>query len=354
MLKDKYANYVISLIKGRFMGIHFPLEATISVTNRCNLKCIYCFGDFPLRQKDDFTTEEIKNLIDEMYSMGLRFVHISGGEPLMRKDIDQILWHVRSKNIILDLCTNGTLVERNIELLKKTVDFVAISIDGNKDITDRYRGEGVYDMAIKAVRVCRTVGIQPRVNAVLCNETVDSIEHLIYLSKAEKFYLSFNLPYGSQNKERDKYLTLDDEKIRQALNLILSYKKKGYPITFSLASYQYVINWPFSLKKVYLTEEDLNGINFKHNPCFYGRYICVIDGNGDVYPCTHYWGKESFIPMNMKKVGFKKAWEHLVSYRYPCKTCTDISFSEHNLFFKPSLSVWVNQVFNILRRNKGD
>ena len=73
----------------------------------------------------------------------------------------------QKKNILLEIITNGVLTTKHLPLLKETLDFICISIDGNEQITDENRGKGVYAKALETVRACRDAGIVTRVNGVL-------------------------------------------------------------------------------------------------------------------------------------------------------------------------------------------
>ena len=347
----KYWRYAYNLSKGRLLKRTFPLEATLAITNRCNINCVYCYGDYPGRSDRDIPLKNILALIDEMYSMGLRFIHISGGEALIRQDVGEILRYIKKKNILLEIITNGVLTMKHLPLLKETLDFICISIDGNEQITDENRGKGVYQKALETVRACRDAGIITRVNGVLSEKTADTLEHLIHLAAQEKFLLSFNLPYGSMSDDRTKSMPFNDQKMRDGIRLILDYKKRGYPINFSQNTYHYILNWPVSLQLNRLDADTAHKYGLKYSPCYYGKYICVIDANGDVYPCTHLWSETEFKPKNYMRDGFRAAWDNLAS-SHRCVTCTDLSFTDHNRMFSLNPSTMLNQVRNVVKINR--
>lgn len=347
----KYWRYAYSLLKGKILKQAFPLEATLAITNRCNINCVYCYGNYPERSDHDIPLKNILSLIDEMYSMGLRFIHISGGEALIRQDVGEILRHVKKKNILLEIITNGVLTIKHLPLLKETLDFICISIDGNEQITDGNRGKGIYAKALETVRACRNAGIVTRVNGVLSEKTVDTLDHLVHLAAEEKFLLSFNLPYGSVSIERSKTMPFHDQKMRNGIRKILDYKKCGYPINFSQSSYNYVLNWPVPLQQNRLDADTASKYGLKPTPCYYGKYICVIDANGDVYPCTHLWSEPEFKPKNYVRDGFRAAWDNLSS-NHSCVSCTDLSFNDHNRMFSLSSETLLNQLRTVLMPNK--
>lgn len=116
----KYITYVKEIIKGHITHKRIPILITLCVTNKCNLRCIYCYAEYYERNYREFTTQEILNLIDELVSMGTKYISINGGESLLRADICTIVDKIKEKNILeggtkfakkwLSLVTKGTFL----------------------------------------------------------------------------------------------------------------------------------------------------------------------------------------------------------------------------------------------------
>ena len=83
-------------------------------TNRCNLKCAHCYQDADEATGLELTTEEAECMIDEIADAGFKVMIFSGGEPLMRSDIFQLVAHARSKGLRPVFGTNGTLIFRKL------------------------------------------------------------------------------------------------------------------------------------------------------------------------------------------------------------------------------------------------
>ena len=134
-------------------GEHVPPFLIASITSSCNLHCAGCYSrcnqattdEVPVAQLSD---EDWKRIFDEADELGVSFILLAGGEPLLRKGV---LDAAGSRpNILFPVFTNGTLMgEGYFKLFDRYRNIVPImSIEGNKDITDARRGEGVYDRLI--------------------------------------------------------------------------------------------------------------------------------------------------------------------------------------------------------------
>jgi len=107
----------------------------ISVTDRCNLRCVYCMppeGVEPIDHKDILSFEEIMEFTKTAVKMGMKKVRLTGGEPLVRKGIDELVKMLAGLDGVRELCmtTNGILLTKYAEILKKNgLDRVNISLD---------------------------------------------------------------------------------------------------------------------------------------------------------------------------------------------------------------------------------
>ncbi len=143
----KLLNTAIKVLKIKYLGQRYPLIVTWPITNRCNLRCRYC--EEWKKAGDEMSTEEIKELITELKELGTVRISLSGGEPLVREDIGEIIDFIKENDMSVVLTSNGTLVPEKIEEIKNA-DVVKLSIEGEKAIHDRIRGEGSFENVIKA------------------------------------------------------------------------------------------------------------------------------------------------------------------------------------------------------------
>jgi len=137
-------------------GLHVPSFLIASITSACNLHCAGCYSRCneatvdagPVKQ---LSTEEWTNIFREAESLGVSFIMLAGGEPLLRWDVIEAAG--RMKNLLFPIFTNGTYMDdTTFAQLDKCRNLIPVlSIEGDREITDSRRGEGVYDKLIAAM-----------------------------------------------------------------------------------------------------------------------------------------------------------------------------------------------------------
>ena len=139
-LKSQFvlARYILR----KSLMLNVPMVAEIAVTSRCQLKCRHCSqGDFRKEENlDEFSTEKIKNLIDQLLKLGCFRVGFFGGEPLLRKDLFKLIKYATDKGMATRVTTNGLLLsEKNVLKLKKAgLSMLNVSIDSPGSGKTRY------------------------------------------------------------------------------------------------------------------------------------------------------------------------------------------------------------------------
>jgi len=140
---DEIARRIIQWYKGKKLK---PVKLQFNPTNRCNLKCRFCWlRDFPnLKYDDELSTEKYLALVKEAKKLGVREIQITGGgEPLMRNDIAEIMKAIKKRKMTGKLTTNGTLFTRDLvsTLVEIKWDEIVFSLDApNEKINDLHRG----------------------------------------------------------------------------------------------------------------------------------------------------------------------------------------------------------------------
>lgn len=106
-------------IKEKLFGMVFPATANLAVTLLCQCSCVHCSADlFKNREKKDLSTEEMKRVIDSALGLGSNLVIFVGGEPLLNKDIFELIRYVDKDKAIVSIFTNGQLLtEENVKRL---------------------------------------------------------------------------------------------------------------------------------------------------------------------------------------------------------------------------------------------
>ena len=177
------------LIQYNLFRKRFPLMVNLLLTNKCNLKCFYCYPQVFERETKDITTEKWLSVVDEFYEMGTEVMVLLGGEPLLHKGIDQIVDRVKQHGMICEMVTNGYYLEGKSAIVKK-LDSLCISIDGDKEENDNNRGKGSFKKAIEAIQLCKSWGLTTRVKAVITQNNISSLDFLCEFAKKEDVVLN--------------------------------------------------------------------------------------------------------------------------------------------------------------------
>lgn len=140
-------------------GVHIPWAMLIDPTERCNLRCKGCWAaEYDRTQDMDYAT--LDRVISEAEDLGIHFIVVSGGEPMVRKD-DLISLAKKHDNSVFHVYTNGTLIDR--DTAQHIADLgnmtFAISIEGFEEETDARRGKGVFNKVMQAMDNLREAGV---------------------------------------------------------------------------------------------------------------------------------------------------------------------------------------------------
>lgn len=341
----------VSLINSKINHKRVPLMVNWAITGRCNLRCIHCYGGYGVVQKDELSTDIVKNTIDELKKMGTKRINIEGGEPLLREDIKEIIDYVHKKNIEISVCTNGILLGEYVDFLKEKVDLVVLSLDGCEECHDSIRGKGNFEKVIKALDVCKKNSVRTLIFSSMIDKNIHDIDFLIDTAKKYNVYITFNLVVAKLKGSgvREKLNKISDEDYKTAFSKILEHKKSGAPIFYSENNLRQIINWPSFTHEI-LYEDDLKKIAQKDKeyliPCYAGINCCYIECNGDVYPCSEVVGLLDV--GNIGKGGFQSAFNHLSKVNF-CKHCYNTTLSELNLQCGANLKAVLNVIKNYIR-----
>jgi len=320
----KYANFVIEFLKAHLTRKDIPVIATLCVTQRCNLNCAYCYEENYKKNHREFSTVEMLSLIDELCEMGTKLISLNGGEALLRDDIGIVVDKIRKKNILCQLTTNGLLVKKKIDVIKK-IDALCLSIDGARECNDLNRGRGTYDKIIEGIECLKANNITFHTNTVLTKSNKKAVEEVMELACKYCFKTQFSTLRAEDSP--DKTLGLNDEELKEIIKKILDYKKSGKPIFSSYETYKNVLNWPFSYDRLTIFDEIPE--EYKPIKCYNKRFSCHIESDGSVYPCVVLVNK--FKSLNVHEVGLRKAWGNLSNNK--CNACYNICCNDLNLTF---------------------
>ncbi len=135
-----------------------------NVGRRCNLRCVHCYSQSRNQEyTDELTTEQGKALITDLAEFGSPVMLFSGGEPLMRKDLFELIPHATSKGMRAVISTNGTLIDKDCAAKLKDLglSYVGVSLDGLEATNDKFRAmKGAFSKALNGIRACQEAGLK--------------------------------------------------------------------------------------------------------------------------------------------------------------------------------------------------
>ena len=206
---------------------------------RCNLKCVHCYAQSKdIEYKNELTTEQGKELIDDLAQFGAPVILFSGGEPIMRKDLPELALYARSKGMRAVISTNGTLIDKKMAKVLKEIglSYVGVSLDGMRETNDKFRGfNGAFDLALQGMRNCLEEGIKVGLRFTINKKNVKDIPEIFDLLEKEKIprVCFYHLVYSGRGSKLVKE-DLSHEESRKTLDLIMDRTKavhdRGFPM----------------------------------------------------------------------------------------------------------------------------
>lgn len=348
MAKFRPSRYALQMLKNRVLGSRTPFRVQINLLNTCNYRCVYCYADYPMRPGDELPTDKMFFIVDEAAKAGAMQIGLVGGEPLIRKDIDQIVDHIKDKGMLVSVTTNATLVRKKMDVMRK-MDWIVVSLDGDEKANDPGRGAGTFKRTMDGVEALREAGIPVNFSTVLTKHSIHSIDFMVDLAKRCGGTADFTT-LTSQEREghqADRSLWPSREELNTALRTIIDLKRKGEPIGFSAVAYEKTLQWPdFSID---MYQGEGNNPSFNDVQCRAGRDFLIVDYNGDLYPCPQQLGLIKH--GNVFRDGFQKAWD--IAAGHDCHICPQTCTTDYSLFYSLRPSVVWNQFRNSRKHRNG-
>jgi len=271
-----------------------------NLIRRCNLTCKHCYTtsadiDFP----GELSTSEVFTVMDDLKAFHVPVLILSGGEPLLRKDIFDIALRAKEMGFYVGLSSNGTLItEHNIAAIDDIgFDYVGVSIDGMRETHDAFRrSEGSFDASLRGVRLCRERGIKVGLRFTLTQDNVNDFPGMLQLMDDEdvdKFYLS-HLNYGgrgNRNRKDDAVHAMTRRVMDTLFDKCLERLEAGRPAEFVTGNNDadgvYLLNW---VRRRFPEHEDTIHARLRQwGGNASGVNIANIDNLGNVHPDTFWW-----------------------------------------------------------------
>lgn len=195
-------------------------------TKTCNLKCMHCYANSDSKKYEgELSTKEAKALISDFDEFRVPVILFSGGEPLLRNDIFELIKHAENHKIRSTISTNGTLIDKDVarRIKKSGVGYVGISLDGIGYKHDEFRRtKGSFDKALNGIVNCREVNQKVGVRFTINSHNYNQLEDIFHLIKEEKInrVCFYHLVYSGRGSEMIKE-DISHAESRAAMDLIM-------------------------------------------------------------------------------------------------------------------------------------
>ncbi len=296
-----------------------PPVVVWNFTNICNLKCKHCYQDAGKRLKQELDLKSRLKVIDQLAEEDVFSIAYSGGEPLMDKDLWEVIKRANKYKFYQSIATNGTLITPDVarKMVEMGVNYVEISLDSTKaKVHDEFRGiPGFWEKAVKGIEnAVAQEGIQVGIASTITRLNFEELEDLIQFAKnigADKFYAFNFIPTGRGKDIVNVDLT--PEQREEMLNILYDHYQKG-DIVCMTTSPQYArvcmmkSNLSFAPSSHYTTARGRQARVLAEfiGGCGVGRAYCSIQPDGIVTPCV-------FMPIpvgDLKHQSFGEIWNN--------------------------------------------
>ena len=297
-----------------------PYAVLAELSHRCPLQCPYCSNPVELeRASGECTTDEWRRVMDEAVDLGVLHVHFSGGEPTVRRDLEQLVAHAAKVGLYSNLITSAVLLDedRVRRLADAGLDHVQISFqDSTSELGDRIAGyKGALEKKKKAARLVRKADLPLTVNAVMHRHNLHHLEDMIEMAvdlDAERIEVAQVQYYAWAYRNRAAFLPTR-EQLDEAVRIVEEARErlKGV-LTFDFVVPDYYAQRPKSC---------MGG---------WGRQFINISPSGKVLPCHAAEVIPGITYESVREKSLADIWEHSDSFNRfrgtdwmpePCQSC---------------------------------
>jgi heme b synthase len=291
------------------------------ITRRCNLRCVHCrsSSEIEVKAHPDFPMEEAFRIIDDITGYAKPVIVLSGGEPLLRKDVFEIARYGTEKGLRMCLATNGTLVTDEVcaKIKDSGIRIVSLSLDGSEEtVHDDFRSQkGAFTATIHAAHLFRDHGIEFIINSSFTKRNQEEIPKVHALAKelgATAWYLFMIVPTGRGEDIMNELISKEDYEDILDWHYQMEKDEKDLLVRPTCAPHYY---------RIVLQKAKEEGSKFERRTlkfstggskgCIAGQLIALIDVDGNVLPCS-YFPKPAG---NIREQSFQDIWENSELFR---------------------------------------
>jgi len=286
-----------------------PYLIALNLTERCNLACEHCYLDAKVLKEgavDELGTDDLKRVLGEIAEVGPEaMVVLTGGEPMLRRDLPELARHASGLGLMVVVGTNGMLLrpDRIRELQDAGVAGVGISVDSlNPDHHDDFRGKkGAWIKTMQGIDACKGVGMPFQIHFSATDETADEIDDMVAFAR-NAGAMVLNVFFMVCTGRGEKYSGISPEKYDRVLRRVAKAAKEEKRLMvrakcaphFKRIAIEMDPDWPITAAHGY----DAGG-------CIAATRYARITPTGDVTPCPYMENSAG----SVKDQSFAKIWQ---------------------------------------------
>lgn len=235
-------NAALAVLKAKLFHRPTPLAVSWLITTRCNASCPYC--GIPTREVPELPQKDLLRLMRGVKAAGGERLLFTGGEPLLRSDLPDLIEAANDFGMFPCIITNGLLLERRINALKG-IRQITISFDGNAKLMDTIRGKGAHAAAVAGAEAVKALGIPLKMSVVLSKRNLGQVDYLLELAElfSAVVYFQPTEPHPLYSREQNP-LAPPVTEYRSVINRLLELRKTNPHIGNSAAGLRYLKRWP--------------------------------------------------------------------------------------------------------------
>lgn len=329
-----------------------PITAVWEITMACNMHCMHCGSACENGLPGELTTEEGLKLCDDIGKLGMKWITLSGGEPLTRKDWPELAKGLKRNNVIANIITNGWLLDKDTVATMKEVGIgtVAISIDGIEKTHDEIRKEGSFARDMKAFKLLKEYGQYCAAITSINKKNIEElhdIKKVLYDLKVDAWQLQICIPMGNMTAKPEELINQND------VDRILDF-------CIEVAGEKKISIYPADCLGYYTEKEELIRVLSLGNQgmgtwggCNAGKRGFGILHNGDILGCTSIRDR-NFIEGNIRERSIVDIWNDSNSFKWSRQmtrndlggACADCIYGDICLGGCPNTRLTMNKTIN--------
>lgn len=328
------------------IGCPRPFFVSYQITFRCNRRCMFCDA-WKLKNPKELDTDQAKKIVSELGDLGVGILGITGGEPLIRRDLEEIAAVAKRKGVVVGVNTNGTLLTpKRAKSIANVFDTVFVSFDGFEETHDKIRGEeGTFKQALAglknllAVKGDCVVGVNFVLNNVNYKEFIPFCN---WIKNLGVFITGF--PVGGEDNFISAY-SIPSDKVD---GFVLDVLKEKETNPFIGPSEKVIEFFPKFVK------------GEMPHICDAGRLYMGVSPLGDlricpIVPNSSEWKIGSLVTSSMAELLGTSRFQQVLEARKNCKSCLAGCTTPYSLLFRGSAPDLVKEAFTYYKvvRNGG-